>query len=413
MATKRKFTGWRRQSVDPRDQFRIVSRRTIARMPMSYDLSGSMGSYLDQEDEGSCGPNTEAELLMYNRLRQGLSGSVPSRLHLYWWTRFLMGTTSYDSGVDNRSMFKAASQYGYVPDESLWPYLDSQEFVQPPDSVNAIGLQNLIAGYSAVVQNLNQMQGTIVNGEPFCLGFDVFSQIESDQAAQTGIIADPTGQSIGGHDMSCCGYNATSGSLPGVKTGNIWPAGTFKLRQHWTNADGSKWGDGGYGYMSFGYATGPNASDFWLVNSVPGGNPSPVPTPSPIPAPGPTPSPVPVPTPTPVPVPTPTPIPTPTPPVPPAIKALVDSLFVQMEHVYAKWPQIKNILLALQQKVDAVLTASLASNPANRNLNRVQMPIWLKGIMQSACDAAIVAWPQYTKEFSDLKVLLNTLLARA
>src|ERR1017187_4664947 len=114
MATTHKLTGWRRQKPDPRDVFKIVTRRTIARMPMSYDLSGNMGSYLDQGDEGSCGPNTLAEMLMFNRLKQGLSGLVPSRAHLYWWTRYLMGTTGSDSGVDNRNMFKAANHFGYV-----------------------------------------------------------------------------------------------------------------------------------------------------------------------------------------------------------------------------------------------------------------------------------------------------------
>ena len=91
-----------------------------------------------------------------------------------------------------------------------------------------------------------------------------------------------------------CGYNASSSPLPGVMPGNSFPPGYFKFRNHWFNDATTPWGDGGYGYIPFDYATGPQASDFYVINVAPNsGAPTPGPTPTPVPVPpSPTPTPV-------------------------------------------------------------------------------------------------------------------------
>ncbi len=125
--------------------------------------------------------------------------------------------------------------------------------------------------YAGVIQNLNQMQATLAGAKPFVFGFDAYPQLESDSAAQTGILSTP-GQGdtpIGGHDVTVCGYNASGNPLPGFKPGNTWPSDTFLFRNHWVLDDGTPWGDLGYGYIPFGYATNARwAADFWVIDWV-------------------------------------------------------------------------------------------------------------------------------------------------
>src|SRR5581483_10415949 len=95
-------SGWRRQGFDPRDQFLEVPNYITSRVSPTADVSPFMGPQLDQGAEGSCGPNTADELITYDQRVQALSVVAASRLFIYWYTRYLMGTLNQDSGVDNR-----------------------------------------------------------------------------------------------------------------------------------------------------------------------------------------------------------------------------------------------------------------------------------------------------------------------
>jgi C1A family cysteine protease len=274
--------GWKRQSKDHRDWRYQPPRRFALTLTPTVDLTAGMGPQLNQGSLGSCGPNTADEMITYDQKVEGLPLVAPSRLFIYYTTRDLMGidpstqvpSVDEDSGVDNRTLLKALAQFGFCP-ESLWPYGDGSTFKQKPSpAAYAAALPNIITSYAAIDVNLQQMQACLASRFPFMFGFDVFDQIQSDAAAATGILTDPapTDTPIGGHDVTICGY--TTVQLPGINPGNYWPANTFRFRNHWLNQDGSPWGDGGYGYVSFKYATGPNASDFWVINAVPGGAPA-------------------------------------------------------------------------------------------------------------------------------------------
>lgn len=278
------LSGWKRQPKDPRDRWKIQSRGAVASLSPSASLLSIMGPYLNQGNAGTCGTNTLSEIASADQKAQGLPVVGFSRLFAYWWTRFLMGTLGTDSGVDNRSMMKAGGQFGQIP-ESMFPYSDSALDVAPTAAMNAAGLQNKIPAYSAVIQNNDQMRATIDSEKrPFVFGFDVFPQIESDEAAQTGIIRSPSAGDtpIGGHDMTLMAFNFSGRDLPGVMPGNVFPNMTYMLRQHWVNGDGNPWGDGGYGYIEAGYAVGPNAGDFWVIDSLPTGGVVPDPDPVPL-----------------------------------------------------------------------------------------------------------------------------------
>jgi C1A family cysteine protease len=266
------YYGLIRQTPDPRDLKFTVSKRTTNVLSSSYDVSSRTGPMLNQGALGTCGPNTTAECIDYDELAENQALAAPSRLYIYFNTRYLQGSVSTDSGVQNRTMLKALAIYGYCP-ETMWPYSDDKTtfLLQPSQDCYTTGGRNLITNYASVAVDLNQMKGVISTGFPFIFGTYVFQGIESDAAASTGIVPMPASgeQPIGGHDVSFVGYSDIQ--QPGVKPGNIWPAGTFKFRNHWLNNDGSLWGDGGYGYFSYAAATNANwVSDLWVINAVPG-----------------------------------------------------------------------------------------------------------------------------------------------
>ncbi len=107
------LSGWKKQQPDQRDWKFAARPQVMAALPPSVDLTAGVGPVLDQGQLGSCGPNAEDTLLMYDQRAEGIPVSSQSRLFLYYTTRQVMGTTSYDSGVDNRSMLKACAQYGF------------------------------------------------------------------------------------------------------------------------------------------------------------------------------------------------------------------------------------------------------------------------------------------------------------
>lgn len=278
-----------RQPFDPRDHQFKVPNRILATLPPWLDLSDQSGPLLDQADEGCCGPHTAVENINYDQKVEGLLVIPQSRNFIYYNTRVLMDTVGFDSGVDNRSMLKSLNRDGSCS-EDLHPYNTSTFTNRPSPAAYQAAAANKITDYAAVTQSLADMQGVLVARHPIIFGFSVYNQLMSDEAAATGVVAMPSGNSVGGHDVLLLGFNATGGLLPGVINGNIWPANTFKFRNHWRNGN-RWWGDGGYGYIPFAYAVDPNqAWDFWTIQTVPGIVPPP-PSP-PVPPVPPTPPPV-------------------------------------------------------------------------------------------------------------------------
>ena len=266
---------YRFQKPDHRD-FKFTPPLTRAALPPSFNLTPP--DVDDQGQEGSCGPNSVDGLLKFDMNKQGVPVYHTSRQFTYWITRVLMGTTTEDSGVDNRTMLKALNGSGFCK-EDTWPYSEPLT-TQPSQAAFNEALPNKITSYATVDQNLVTMKNTLVSGFPFLFGFSVYNQIESQQAAQDGKIAMPSGSSIGGHDVVIYGWDDNV-LCPGTST-----PGAFKLLNSW----GTSWGVSGSGWIPYAYAIDPNqAGDFWVINAIP--VPTPVPPSPPVP-----PTPIPSPT---------------------------------------------------------------------------------------------------------------------
>jgi C1A family cysteine protease len=261
MTNRRFFTGWKRQDPDHRDWHYVVPRRMTAQLPAAVELSAHMPPVLDQESLGCCGPTSADECIEYDERTQGMPIDSASRLFIYWVTRSMMSgqPVNQDSGVDNRTMLKAIAQYGFCR-ESMWPYATGSFATKPTAECFTAALSNRIKSYAAVQQTLDQMKGCIASGFPFLFGFDVFASFMTDSVAKTGIIPMPMtiagDKQVGGHDVTIFGYDDSTQM--------------FKFRNHWLNADGTPWGDQGNGCMPYNYALSTYASDFWVINAVPG-----------------------------------------------------------------------------------------------------------------------------------------------
>jgi C1A family cysteine protease len=263
--------GWAGPGLpDWRDRLFAARREVLAALPPSVDLTTpAAGPPFDpvyqQGSIGSCGPNSAAgDLCLDLIVEPGSEDPRPSRLFIYWTTRYLMNAVGQDSGVHNRTMLKALAQYGWC-DESLWPYVPDRYKEKPPPAAFEQAAGRKIIEFQAVPQDLDQMRGCLAAGEPFIFGFSVYSSMNSPGVQKTGDIPMPTRQDQmqGGHDVLICGYDDSTQR--------------FKLRNSW----GAGWGRGGMGSIPYAYATHPRlAADFWRVVKsayVPPPGPGPIP----------------------------------------------------------------------------------------------------------------------------------------
>ena len=177
---------------------------------------------------------------------------MPSRLFVYYFTRQLMGTINYDSGVDNRSMMQALQQFGYC-DERLWPYdIGAFRHIPNQQAIANAGARAFKVIYESVPQDLASIKAAIFDRTPVLIGFTVYSNIWDDAVTSTGDIQLPRlSDSVdGGHDVDAVGWDDDKQR--------------FKIRNSWGD-----WGNGGYGTLPYAYVLDPDlAGDFWRL--VPG-----------------------------------------------------------------------------------------------------------------------------------------------
>lgn len=260
--------GLKRQVPDVRDaEFRLVApwRSRLALPPSFYLPKFDWVPRLDQAQFNACGPNSFSESAAYDEVLQGLTQpKIPARMFVYYNARQLSGDVRSDDGVQNRDMFKAVAQFGYVYEDE-YAYDEAHLLARPPKPLydHALPLRSIV--YQSVRLSDPQIRGILFSYHvPLTLGFEVFQQIESDQAAETGVVTDPPPGAIpiGGHDVTIYAYDAMGfgGRING-------PA--YKFRNHWVLPDGRLWGDNGNGYISAKYVTLTRyGSDCWGLNSV-------------------------------------------------------------------------------------------------------------------------------------------------
>lgn len=250
--TKRRY-GWRPDLPDHRDHLFAAPPHVMSALPPKVDLRPQCpATVYDQGPLGSCTANAIAAAIEFDRLKQGLSDFMPSRLFIYYNERDMEGTVNSDAGAMIRDGIKVINQFGACM-ESEWPYTVDQFTTKPNPPAYASGAQHQALSYQSVLQSLNQLKGCLAAGYPFVFGITLFESFESDQVAQTGLVQMPSPAEgcLGGHAILGVGYDDATQR--------------FTIRNSW----GSGWGDGGYFYLPYSYVTSPDlADDFWTVRLV-------------------------------------------------------------------------------------------------------------------------------------------------
>jgi len=216
----------------------------------SVDLRPQMPVVYDQEQLGSCTSHSSAALAQFLLIKEKAENFTPSRLFIYYVSRYYEGTVNEDSGAMLRDSMKAMAKYG-CPHETLWPYDITKFTRKAPKPVYADALKHQILSYARINQDIHSMESCLASGFPFVFGFTVYSSFDS--IGKDGVMTMPTenDKDQGGHAVCAVGYKRSEK--------------VFIIRNSW----GPDWGDNGYFYMPYDYISNTNlAEDFWTARLI-------------------------------------------------------------------------------------------------------------------------------------------------
>lgn len=235
---------------DTNMKFAAISQ-PISDLPPVVDLRGKCPDVYDQGDLGSCTGNAIAAAVEFDMMKQGETPIIPSRLFIYYNERVMEGDVGQDNGAQIRDGITSIAMNG-VCDEALWPYDTSQFTVKPSDDAYANAQAHKATKYYTLGIDLAEIKQALAQGFPIVFGMQVFSGMQSEDAASTGSVPmpKPNEQSEGGHCVLMVGYSDTSQKLI--------------VRNSW----GDGWGNEGYFYLPYDYVTPNLLTDLWVVTSV-------------------------------------------------------------------------------------------------------------------------------------------------
>lgn len=248
--------GWTPDHPDHRD-FQANFAKASLGLPAIVDLRPNCPPVYDQGAIGSCTAQAVSGALWFTAFEQAVGAKFPaspSRLFVYWWTRYIEGNVTRDSGASLRGTMKSIVRYGY-PNESVWPYITDKFKQKPNKAAISEAAKRLMktAYYASVRQTEFDIKGALVSQNPVVFGFSVFESFESAEVARTGVvpIPRPTEQMLGGHAVALVGYDDARRA--------------FLVRNSW----GAKWGMAGYCWMPYAMVLdSAHAADFWTINWV-------------------------------------------------------------------------------------------------------------------------------------------------
>lgn len=225
----------------------------VRRLPAVVDLRRHCPPVYDQLHLNSCSANAIAAALRYDEIREGRPDvPSPSRLFIYYNERVLAGVVGTDSPVCLRDGYRTISKVGACP-ESMWPY-DPRRFRRPPAPrcFQAAHRYRALAFYR-IRRAIVQMRACLAEGFPFVMAIAVHQSMMARKVIRTGAVPMPGRHDKlrGGHAVLVVGYDHAKRLLI--------------FRNSW----GTTWGDGGYGYLPYGFiASSDLAWDFWTMRRV-------------------------------------------------------------------------------------------------------------------------------------------------
>jgi C1A family cysteine protease len=247
------FYGYLKDKKDERD-FIYRGIEQPAGLPVSIDLRKYASPVRDQGQLGSCtGFSMATGLREFIEIKNTGKLIVLSPLFLYYEERKIEGSISQDAGAEIRDGMKVLATMGVSPEKN--DVYNINKFTKAPTKTaikNALPFK--LSVYSRIT-TLNDMKSALAVGQGFVFGFDVYESFESQAVANTGKVPmpKPNEQLLGGHAVFAVGYQDDSSWSGG---------GYFIVKNSW----GTNWGDKGYFYFPYAYASSSMVSDVWTAS---------------------------------------------------------------------------------------------------------------------------------------------------
>ena len=219
-----------RDKLDQRD-YLMRAYLPLVRLPKKIDWTAKMSPVRDQGQEGTCvGFATTTGMKEYQEKVDYQKLVILSPRFLYSECKKIDGMPG-EEGTTIRAAMQALNTKG-VCQEKFWPYQTSKKN-KPLSGAFSNAKKFRILTYARIL-NLGELCMSLATKGPAVLGIQVFSGMSE---AKRGIIPLPKRgeESVGGHAICAVGYDNKKQL---VKFKNSWSP---------------KWGDKGYGYLSFEY----------------------------------------------------------------------------------------------------------------------------------------------------------------
>ena len=246
--------GWRPSLPDFRDAAYKALPRLAGQRPPVFSMRSAMPSVWDQEQENSCVGHGVSAIWSYS----ASSPFMPARNFIYYNARDAEGDTGSDNGATVRDGVAALVRLG-VCSEDAWIYQASDVTARPYPGCYRAALPQAGGTYHPVGNDsgatIDEICDQLAGGEPIVFGISVFQSFETEQVAKTGIVPmpHPGEKDLGGHCIVMVGYDDARQSI--------------ECRNSW----GPDWGDHGYFWLPYAYASSPSfADDYWVYRAING-----------------------------------------------------------------------------------------------------------------------------------------------
>jgi C1A family cysteine protease len=249
---------------NPKDNNKY-NKSVFLSLPEFVDLTYWCSPVEDQGALNSCTAHAAIALMEYAQKKSSDTYIDASPRFLYKVTRTLMQREG-DSGASVRDTMKAMVAFGVCP-EQYWTY-EKDKFDEEPTpfcysfAENYKTLKYFRLDYASISRYtlLAQVKVLLASEIPCIFGFTLYNSVYDEFNVQRGHIPLPNKHDkvIGGHTVVAVGYD----DRKVIENADGEPTeGALLIRNSW----GTRWGQGGYGWLPYDYITKGLTADWWSL----------------------------------------------------------------------------------------------------------------------------------------------------